>query len=37
MKNARTVLKWDSEKFEFTNLPEANQWLHKEYRRGWSL
>ncbi|MFC1492929.1 Gfo/Idh/MocA family protein [candidate division KSB1 bacterium] len=32
-----TVLEWDSDKFEITNLPEANQYLHKEYRTGWSL
>lgn len=37
MKNERTALKWDSDKFEFTNMPEANKWLHKEYRSGWSL
>jgi len=32
-----TKLEWDGEKMEFTNLPEANQYLHKEYRPGWSL
>jgi predicted dehydrogenase len=32
-----TKLMWDGEKMEFTNLPEANQFLHKEYRPGWSL
>lgn len=30
-------LEWDGEKMEFTNLPEANAFLHKEYRPGWSL
>jgi hypothetical protein len=37
MKDAKTVLQWDSEKMEVTNLPEANTWVHKEYRQGWSL
>ncbi len=33
----KTVLEWDGEKMEFTNLPEANQFLHFEYRTGWKL
>jgi hypothetical protein len=37
MKDAKTVLQWDGEKMEVTNLPEANKWVHKEYRQGWSL
>jgi hypothetical protein len=32
-----TKLLWDGEKMEFTNLPEANELLHFEYRPGWSL
>jgi predicted dehydrogenase len=32
-----TKLLWDAEAFKFTNMPEANQYLHKEYRAGWSL
>ena len=36
-KLTRAKLLWDSEKFEFTNLPEANQFLRKEYRQGWSV
>jgi predicted dehydrogenase len=32
-----TKLLWDGEKMEFTNLPEANQFIHKSYRPGWSL
>ncbi len=32
-----TKLKWDAQKFEFTNLPEANQCLHRQYRPGWTL
>ncbi len=30
-------LKWDSKKFEFTNNKKANELLHKEYRKGWSI
>ncbi len=33
----KTKLEWDGDKMEFTNLPEANQFLHFEYRTGWSL
>jgi len=32
----KTKLEWDGEKMEFTNLPEANRYLHFEYRTGWS-
>lgn len=32
-----TKLEWDGEKMEFSNLPEANQYIHKKYRPGWSL
>ncbi len=31
------VLEFDPKKPGFTNLPEANQYLHYEYRKGWSL
>ncbi len=37
MASKNTVLEWDGEKGEFTNLPEANQYLIREYREGWSL
>lgn len=37
MQEPKVVLEWDSEKMEFTNFPEANQFLHKDYRPGWSL
>ncbi len=30
-------LLWDPVKFEFTNMPEANQFLRREYRKGWNL
>ncbi len=36
-KTLSTRLLWDGEAFKFTNMPEANQYLHKEYRQGWSL
>lgn len=28
---------YDSEKSEITNVPDANQYLHREYREGWEL
>jgi hypothetical protein len=34
---ARKKLVWDGPSMRFTNLPEANQFLHKEYRKGWTL
>jgi len=34
---SNTILEWDTEKMEFTNLPEANEFLHREYREGWTL
>ncbi|MCX6563952.1 MAG: Gfo/Idh/MocA family oxidoreductase [Candidatus Aminicenantes bacterium] len=37
MKEAKAVLQWDAEKMQVTNLPEANRWIHKEYRQGWAL
>jgi predicted dehydrogenase len=33
----RKKLLWDPEKFEITNMPEANQFLRREYRKGWTL
>jgi len=32
-----TKLLWDAKQFKFTNVPEANQFLTKEYRAGWGL
>jgi len=37
MADKNTILEWDGEKGEFTNLPEANEWLGREYREGWTL
>jgi len=31
------VLEWDGGARRFTNVPEANAYLHTEYRAGWSL
>ena len=33
----RHKLNWDPEAFKITNLPEASQFLHVEYRKGWEL
>lgn len=33
----REKLQWDPEKMQFTNVPEANEFLHREYRNGWTL
>ena len=30
-------LLWDGPGMKFTNMPEANKYLHTEYREGWSL
>ena len=30
-------LYWDSENMRVTNVPEANNYIHREYREGWSL
>lgn len=35
--NKNMTLEWDSEKFQFTNFPEANEFLHMPYRDGWTL
>ena len=36
-KLARVKLEWDSKNLKVTNLPEANAFLHYEYRKGWTL
>jgi hypothetical protein len=30
-------LNWDAAKMEITNVPEANEYLHRQYRPGWTL
>ena len=37
MAEKNVVLEYDGEKGEITNLPEANDLLHFEYREGWEL
>jgi len=32
-----TKLEWDAEKMQFTNSPEANQYVNPPYRDGWTL
>jgi predicted dehydrogenase len=34
---SRHKLLWNPETFKITNLPDANQFLHTEYRKGWTL
>ena len=31
------VIEWDSEAMKITNLPEANEWLTRDYREGWDF
>jgi predicted dehydrogenase len=33
----RTKLFWDGPNLRITNVPEANKFLHREYREGWTL
>jgi hypothetical protein len=33
----RPLLLWDAEAGGFSNLPEANEFLHRSYRAGWEL
>lgn len=37
VKEKNVKLLWDGEKMEFKNMPEANEFLHFQYRTGWSL
>jgi hypothetical protein len=30
-------LQWDAENLKTTNCPEANQFIRREYREGWTL
>ena len=30
-------LNWDAAKMAITNVPKANEYLHRQYRRGWTL
>jgi len=31
------ALRWDATEFKFTNNDEANKYLRREYREGWTL
>ena len=37
MADKNTILKWDAKNMKVTNLEEANQYVHREYRKGWTL
>jgi len=37
MAQNNVVLEWDSAAMKVTNLPEANEYVQKAYRQGWSL
>ena len=34
---SRNGLQWDGPNLKITNLPEANKYIHKSYRKGWEL
>ena len=33
----KTTLNWDSDKLNFTNQAEANQYVRNKYRKGWTV
>jgi hypothetical protein len=37
LRYAGQTLEWDGAAKKFSNVPEANNLLHYEYRKGWSL
>jgi predicted dehydrogenase len=37
LKDKNRKLHYDGEKMEFTNCPEGNEFLRREYRKGWTL
>jgi hypothetical protein len=37
VRNVGSKLNWDSANLNVTNNPEANRFLHYEYRKGWEL
>ena len=37
IRNGGQKLLWDAENLKITNDPDANKFLHYEYRKGWSL
>ncbi|MBI4659897.1 MAG: Gfo/Idh/MocA family oxidoreductase [Verrucomicrobia bacterium] len=34
---AKTTLKWDAKSLKFTNVKEANQYVRRQYRKGWEV
>ena len=32
-----TRIEWDGPNLKVTNLPDANKYVRKEYRKGWGL
>jgi len=36
-KDEKVVLEWDPKTMTFPNFHEADPFVHKEYRQGWSL
>jgi hypothetical protein len=36
-KRVDTRIHWDAENLKITNLPDANQYVRTEYRKGWTL
>jgi len=37
IRNPGMKLDWDGENMKVTNLPEANKYVHRQYREGWTL
>jgi hypothetical protein len=37
MGDQNKILEWDGPNMRVTNLEEANNFIHKEYRKGWTL
>lgn len=33
----QTTLEWNAAKLKFTNVPEANQFIRRQYRKGWEV
>ena len=33
----KTTLEWNAKKLKFTNVKEANQYVRREYRKGWAV
>ena len=37
LRSPGTRLEWDSDNLKVKNAPDLNQYVHTEYRKGWSL